>query len=159
MSDPRCHRAVAVPHAVHAICTADRALITYCCTDAVNLLSANQLCSGSQPHVLHPCTLRYHHPRSQSTLACPIVLLNCMALPQACRFSAPCPFFILCTVMYFCCCYHVSSFHDEIQIIIILKTRDYFDATASNWNTSAHHAPWRVSLYKDRQSNRRVGVF
>ena len=25
--------------------------------------------------------------------------------------------------------------------------------------TSAHSAPWRVSLYKDRQSNRRVGVF
>ena len=38
-------------------------------------------------------------------------------------------------------------------------TRDYFDATASNWNTSAHSAPWRVSLYKDGQSNRRVGVF
>jgi len=26
------------------------------------------------------------------------------------------------------------------------KTRDYFDATASNWNTSAHSAPWRVSV-------------
>ena len=39
------------------------------------------------------------------------------------------------------------------------ETRDYFDATASNWNTSAHRAPWRVSLYKDRQSNRRLGVF
>jgi len=38
-------------------------------------------------------------------------------------------------------------------------SKDYFDATASNWNTSAHRAPWRVSLYKDRQSNRRVGVF
>ena len=37
-------------------------------------------------------------------------------------------------------------------------TRDYFDATASNWNTSAHRASWRVSLYKDRQSNRRVGA-
>jgi len=40
-----------------------------------------------------------------------------------------------------------------------LQTRDYFDATASNWNTSAHSAPWRVSLYKDWQSNQRVGVF
>ena len=39
------------------------------------------------------------------------------------------------------------------------KTRDYFDATASTWNTSTHRAPWRVSLYKDGQSNRRVGVF
>ena len=37
------------------------------------------------------------------------------------------------------------------------QTRDYFDATASNWNTSAHSAPWRVSLYKDWQSNQRVG--
>ena len=36
------------------------------------------------------------------------------------------------------------------------RTRDYFDATASNWNSSAHSAPWRVSLYKDWQSNRRV---
>jgi len=43
--------------------------------------------------------------------------------------------------------------------IKILLTRDYFDATASHLNTSAHSAPWRVSLYKDRQSNRRVGVF
>jgi len=41
----------------------------------------------------------------------------------------------------------------------MIKTRDYFDATVSNWNTSAHRAPWRVSLYKDRQSNRRLGVF
>jgi len=40
-----------------------------------------------------------------------------------------------------------------------LTTRDYFDATASNWNTSAHRAPWQVSLYKDRQSNWRAGVF
>ena len=39
------------------------------------------------------------------------------------------------------------------------KTRDYFDATASNWNTSAHSRPRRVTLYKDQQSNRRVGVF
>jgi len=45
------------------------------------------------------------------------------------------------------------------QIWKITLTRDYFDATASNWNTSAHRAPWRVSLYKDWQSNRRVGVF
>jgi len=42
---------------------------------------------------------------------------------------------------------------------IYMETRDYFDATASNWNTSAHSAPWRVALYKDRQSNQRVGVF
>jgi len=44
-------------------------------------------------------------------------------------------------------------------LAVIVTTRDYFDATASNWNTSAHRAPWRVSLYKDRQSNWRVGVF
>jgi len=46
-----------------------------------------------------------------------------------------------------------------IVIIILSVTRDYFDATVLNWNTSAHGAPWRVSLYKDRQSNRRLGVF
>jgi len=46
-----------------------------------------------------------------------------------------------------------------VECFSLNETRDYFDATASNWNTSAHHAPWRVSLYKDRQSNRRVGVF
>jgi len=40
-----------------------------------------------------------------------------------------------------------------------LQTRDYFNATASNWNTSAHSTLWHVALYKDRQSNRRVGVF
>jgi len=40
-----------------------------------------------------------------------------------------------------------------------VQTRDYFDATASNWNTSAHRTPWRISLYKYRQSNRRLGVF
>jgi len=39
------------------------------------------------------------------------------------------------------------------------ETRDYFDATASNWNTSTHSAPWRVALHKDRQSNQVVGVF
>jgi len=44
------------------------------------------------------------------------------------------------------------------ECITYILTRDYFDATASNRNTSAHRAPWRVSLYKDRQSNRRVGV-
>jgi len=27
-------------------------------------------------------------------------------------------------------------------------TRDCFDATASNWNTSAHRAPWRVFCIK-----------
>jgi len=33
-------------------------------------------------------------------------------------------------------------------------TRDYFDATASNWNTSTHSALWRVTLYKDWQSTK-----
>jgi len=56
----------------------------------------------------------------------------------------------------FCCFRSVAS---NSVYKLQFKTRDYFDATASNWNTSAHHAPWRVSLYKDRQSNRRVGVF
>ena len=49
--------------------------------------------------------------------------------------------------------FHVCLLNNYVQ------TRDYFDATASNWNTSTHSVPWRVSLYKDRQSNRRVGVF
>jgi len=39
------------------------------------------------------------------------------------------------------------------------STRDYSDATASNWNTSTHSRPWRVTLYKDQQSNQRMGVF
>ena len=30
---------------------------------------------------------------------------------------------------------------------VIEVTRDYFDATASNWNTSAHSVLWRVTLY------------
>ena len=28
-----------------------------------------------------------------------------------------------------------------ISVTIVTGTRDYFDATASNWNTSAHSAP------------------
>ena len=31
-------------------------------------------------------------------------------------------------------------------VTIILETRDYFDATASNWNTSAHSRPLPISF-------------
>ena len=70
----------------------------------------------------------------------------------------------------FCCSTEIMSsdgvpkygsemkFGDKNELTKVI-TRDYFDATASNWNTSAHSAPWRVSLYKDWQSNRRVSVF
>jgi len=37
--------------------------------------------------------------------------------------------------------------------------RDYFYASAWNWNSFAHHAPWWLFLCKDRQSHRTVCVF
>jgi len=53
----------------------------------------------------------------------------------------------------------VAASDRRSEHINYLTTRDYFDVTALNWNTSAHSALWRVALYKDRQSNRRVGVW
>jgi len=59
----------------------------------------------------------------------------------------------------------IESCHSPVTVYSVcgtidgaLQTRDYFDATASNWNTSAQSRPL-ASLYKDGQSNRRVGVF
>ena len=71
------------------------------------------------------------------------------------RVLAPPPIFVVVKgpIQYFLLyrCMHVNasftvSVHFVAQhTIATRKTRDYFDATASNWNTSAHSALWRDS--------------
>jgi len=56
-------------------------------------------------------------------------------------------------LLSFCKKFFVYSLYGSVMSCVGNEgqTRDYFDATASNWNTSAHSALWRVALYKDWQ--------
>jgi len=42
----------------------------------------------------------------------------------------------------YCCIVWAPYKKGVIEALEKIQTRDYFDATASNWNTSAHSTPW-----------------